>query len=32
MEETYSKSVLWTLGASLFQLGYGFQFNMVQDA
>lgn len=32
MEETYSKSVLWTLGASLFQRGYGFQFNMGQDA
>jgi hypothetical protein len=30
MEETYSKSVLWTLGASLFQRGHGFQFNMGQ--
>lgn len=31
MEEAYAKSVLWTLGASLFQRGYGFQFNTGQD-
>jgi len=30
MEETYSKSALWTLGASLFQRGHGFQLNAGQ--
>ena len=31
MEQTYAKSVLWTLGASLFRRGYGFQFSLGQD-
>lgn len=31
MEETYAKSALWTLGASLYRRGYGFQFNIGQD-
>lgn len=31
MEETYAKSALWTLGASLYRRGHGFQFNIGQD-
>lgn len=31
MEQTYAESVLWTLGASMFRRGYGFQFNLGQD-
>ena len=31
MEQSYAKSALWTLGASLYLRGYGFQFNVGQD-
>lgn len=31
MEKTYAKSALWTIGASLFVRGYGFQMNTGQD-
>lgn len=31
IEQTYAKAGLWTLGASLFRRGYGFQFNIGQD-
>ena len=31
IEQTYAKAGLWTLGASLFRRGYGFQFNTGQD-
>jgi hypothetical protein len=31
IEQAYARSVLWTSGASCYQRGYGFQFNLGQD-
>ncbi len=31
IEKAYARSVLWTRGASCYQRGYGFQFNLGQD-
>jgi hypothetical protein len=31
LEDAYSRSVLWTRGASCYRRGYGFQFNIGQE-
>ncbi|MCW2929840.1 MAG: hypothetical protein JWM19_802 [Actinomycetia bacterium] len=31
LEDAYSRSVLWTRGASCYRRGYGFQFNLGQE-
>lgn len=31
MDKTYAKAAVWTLGASLYRRGYGFQFNLGQE-
>lgn len=32
LEDAYARSVLWTRGASCYRRGYGFQFNVGQEA